>query len=223
MSDNPKQFTFAGRLSFPSFTAQEAFELSKKGSYPHADAASAPPHFQLLLNEAQWEKFKAHCINVFLPYCVQQHAKGEKKDALDAKEAKALTDVLEAMGQGPYNTPVKSIGEKTAALSPESVVAIKVIGPKGGSIELQAIVSKESELAVPDPDILSYPIIKPIGQTTHQMYPGCHVVVTGNLYAFHNGKLPGFSCGGTAAVFRRDDERFGGSTGVDEDAVFLVD
>jgi hypothetical protein len=220
---NPKQFTFAGRLSFPSFTAQEAFDLSKKGNYPATDVASTASHFQLLLNQQQWDKFKDHVLNVFLPYCEQQHKKGEKKDALAPKEVKALAEEVEALGQGMLNTPIKSIHEKTKALAPEAVVAIKVIGPKGANIDLRAIVRDESELTIPDPDILSYPLIKPIGQTTHQMYPGCNVSTTGNLYAFHNGKLPGFSCGGTAAVFRFDDERFGGSTGVDEDAVFMID
>jgi hypothetical protein len=87
-------------------------------------------------------------------------------------------------------------------------------------MELKAIVQDEEELKVPDPDQLSFPIIKPIGQTVHSMYPGCYVAVTLNLYAYHNGKHPGFSAGGSTAVFKMDGERFGGGTSVDEDEIF---
>ena len=53
------------------------------------------------------------------------------------------------------------------------------------------------------------------------MYPGAYVAVTLNLYAYHNGKLPGFSAGASVAVFKADGERFGGGTTVDEDEIFL--
>ena len=86
---------------------------------------------------------------------------------------------------------------------------------------LKAIVNDESELSVPDPDILQFPVIKPLSATTHQMYPGAVVAVTVNLYAYRNGKLPGFSAGANVAVFRSDAERFGGGVDVDTDEIFL--
>jgi len=82
-------------------------------------------------------------------------------------------------------------------------------------------VTSEDELLVPDPDLLTFPVIKPIGQTVHSMYPGAYVAATLNLYAYHNGKHPGFSAGASTAVFKADGERFGGGTSVDEDEIFL--
>ena len=221
----PKTVTIYGRLSFPTFTAAEAFARSQKGSYPVADVASAKPDFLLLVGQSQWDLFRKHATEEFLPYCVEQHKKGEKKDSLDVKEAKALIDQLEDLTAAQiYNTPAKPVHEKSAELAPEAVAAIKCIGNAGQDIVLKAIVSDDSHLAVPDPDLLLSPQNKkllPIGNTTFQMYPGAYVVATLNLYAYHNGKLPGFSAGVSTAVFKMDGERFGGSVDVDEDAIFL--
>lgn len=221
MSDNPKQITIYGRLSFPSWTAKEAYDLSLKGSYPAKDPADASPHFQLLVNDAQWQKFYKHATEVFLPYCAEQFAKGEKRDALSTNEVKMLTDGLTDLDNQTFNTPAKSVSEKSQALAPDAVATIKAIGPKGGDIDQKAIVQNESELSVPDPDQLTWPAVKPIGATVHSMYAGCYVAATLSLYAYHNGRNPGFSAGVTTAVFKMDGERFGGSVAVDEDAIFL--
>ena len=221
MSASPKTVTIYGRLSFPSWTAKEAFDLSQKGQYPAKDVADAAPHFQLLVSDTQWQKFLKHATEVFLPYCVEQYNKGEKKDSLDAKEVKALADGLLDLESQTFNTPAKPVHEKSAELAPDAVATIKAIGPKGGDIELKAIVQDESELSVPDPDLISFPAVRPIGATVHQMYPGCYVAATLNLYAYHNGKHPGFSAGVSTAVFKMDGDRFGGSIAVDEDAIFL--
>lgn len=221
MPASPKNVTIYGRLSFPSFTAKEAFDLSQKGSYPAADVASASPSFMLLVTDTQWAKFYKHATEVFLPYCADQHKKGEKKDALDPKEVAALVACLDDLANAALNTPAKVVHEKSQVLAPEAVATIKVIGGKGVDMELKAIVNDESELAVPDPDILSFPVVKPIHLTTHQMYPGALVAVTLNLYAYHNGKHPGFSAGSNTPVFKADAERFGGGVSVDEDDIFL--
>lgn len=219
---NPKTVTIYGRLSFPQWTAKEAYDQSQKGNYPAADIASAAPNFQLLVEQAQFDKFMDHVENVFFPYCIEQSDKGEKKDVLDKSEVKKLLDGLKGdLADQTFNTPVKPIHEKTAPLAPEAVAAVKVIGSKGVDIELKAIVNNEDELAVPDPDRITWPAIVPIGQSIHSMYPGCYVAVTLNLYAYHNGKHPGFSAGASTAVFKADGERFGGGTTVDEDEIFL--
>jgi len=195
-----------------------------KGKYPAADVASASPDFQLLVEQPQLDKLVAHVNEHFFPHCIKQEAAGEKRDSLDATEVKALTEQLEdssAWASGVYNMPVKPVHEKTAPLVPESVAAIKVIGNKGVDVELKAIVNTEDELLVPDPDQLIYPVIKPIGQTVHSMYPGAYVAATLNLYAYHNGKLPGFSAGASVAVFKADGDRIGGGVSVDEDEIFL--
>lgn len=221
MSENPKQITIYGRLSFPSWTAKEAYDLSLKGSYPAKDVADAAPHFQLLVNDAQWQKFYKHATEVFLPYCAEQFAKGEKRDALSTAEVKQLADGLLDLENQTFNTPAKPVHPKTAELAPDAVATIKAIGPKGGDIDQKAIVHGEHELSVPDPDQLTWPAVKPINVSVHSMYPGCYVAATLNLYAYHNGKHPGFSAGATTAVFKMDGDRFGGTVAVDEDSIFM--
>jgi hypothetical protein len=214
--------TLWGRLSFPTWTAQEAYDRNLKGNYPSKDVASASPDFQLLLNDVQWAKFLKHATEVFLPYCAEQNKKGEKKDALEDREVKMLIDAITGdLSDQLVNTPVKAVSEKSAELAPEAVATLKCIGPKGGDIELKAIVNGEDELSVPDPDLLQFPVILPINKSVHQMYPGCNVAATLNLYAYRNGKNPGFSAGVSVAVFKSDNDRFGGSVSVDEDEMFL--
>ena len=218
---NPKTVTVYGRLSFPTFTAKEAYDRSQKGQYPAADIASASPDFQLLLEQAQLDKLMNHVETEFLPYCVEQGNKGEKRDVLTQQEVDDLLAQLAKGYDGVYNTPFKPVHEKTAPLAPEAVATIKVIGNRGVDIELKAIVNGEDELVVPDPDLLQFPVIKPISATVHSMYPGCYVAATLNLYAYHNGKLPGFSAGAGVAVFKADGDRFGGGVSIDEDEIFL--
>jgi len=199
----------------------EAFARSQKGQYPAKSVAEAAPDFQLLLEQPQLDKLMGHITNEFFPYCIEQEKNGEKRDVLSDKEVAKLTaDITGDLADQNFNTPLKPIHEKTAPLAPECVAGIKVIGNKGVDMELKAIVADEEELKVPDPDLLTFPVIKPIGQTVHSMYPGCYVAVTLNLYAYHNGKNPGFSAGASTAVFKMDGERFGGGTSVDEDEIF---
>lgn len=215
--------TLSGWLSFPSFTAAEAYALSQRGQFPNKDVASSAPHFQLLLSDVQAERLKEHLINVFLPHCVEQHKAGEKRNALEPAEVKNLIAAVEAGGSDVYNTPYKTINDKTAALRPDAVACIKVVGTKGVDMDLRAIVNDPSELAVPDPDRLQFPVILPINQTAHQMYAGARVMATIGFYAYKNGKIPGFSASANIVVFKADDERFGGGGAIDEDAMFLMD
>lgn len=219
---NPKTVTVYGRLSFPAFTAAEAHARNAKGDYPSASEAEAKPDFSLLLEQAQFDKLMTHIEDEFLPYCIKQNAAGEKRDSLDAKEVKKLLDgIKNEMDDQTYNTPIKAINEKTLALAPECMAAVKCIGNAGTDITLKAIVRNEDELAVPDPDIMKFPVVLPLNQTVHTMYPGAYVAVTINLYAYHNGKNPGFSAGVSTAVFRQDADRFGGGVDVDVDEMFM--
>ncbi len=220
-SKDPKKVTIYGRLSFPAFTAQQAFDKSQGGQYPAKSVAEAKPDFQLLVEQAQLDKIRDHVLNVFFPYCIEQEKKDEKRDKLSAAEVKELTAQINKPDfEGVYNTPFKAVHEKSAELAPECVATVKVLGNAGTDIELKAIVNDEDELAVNDGDIVSFPVILPIDRTVHSMYPGCYVAVTLNLYAYHNGKLPGFSAGGSVAVFKADADRFGGGVSVDEDEIF---
>lgn len=219
--NNEKNVTIYGRVSFPQWTAEEAYQSSLRGSYPAADVGSASPNFMLVVNDAQWAKFRDHAINVFLPYCAQQHAKGEKRDALSPKEVQALIEGLQGdLAEQVYNSPAKALSEKTQAMAPEGVAAIKAIGPKGGEITLKAIVNDESELRVPDPDVV-LPAVFPLRATIHTIEPGYLVAATLGLYAYHNGKHPGFSAGVTTAVFKAVADRFGGGVDIDTDEIFL--
>lgn len=218
---SPKTITVRGRLSFPTFTAKEAYDKSQKGTYPAADIASASPDFQLLVEQSQLDKLRDHVINTFFPYCIEQEAKGEKRDVLSKKEVADLTKQIKAADfDGVFNTPFKPIHEKTAPLVPECVATFKVIGNKGQDFELKAVINDEDDLAVADPDRTKYPDILPINETKFSMYPGCHVIITCNLYAYHNGKLPGFSLGGSVPIFKMDGDRLGGGVTVDEDEIF---
>lgn len=218
---SPKTVTIYGRLSFPTFSAQAAFEKSQKGKYPAADVASAAPDFNLLVEKPQLDKLVGHIKTTFLPYCVQQEASGEKRDVLTKKEAADLLKQVESLdASGVYNTPVKAVHDKTSALAPEAVAQVKVIGNRGVDIEQRAIVTDENELLVPEPDLLTFPVVRPIHQTVHSMYPGCYVAATLNLYAYHNGKLPGFSAGASVAVFKADGDRIGGGVVLDESEIF---
>ena len=121
--------------------------------------------------------------------------------------------------QPPY-IPIKPVDEKTLELAPEVVASIKVQGQASQDFTLKAIVNSEDELAVPDPDVLQFPIIKPISATVHNLYPGCYVAATLNLYTYLSGKMPGLSAGANVVIFKADGERFGGGTEIDEDEIF---
>lgn len=218
---NPKTVTIYGRLSFPNFNYAQAVARNAKSNFPK-DAADVAPDFNLLVEQTQLDKLIAHVKQEFLPYCVEQGGKGEKRDALSQADADRIIKLLDSGdfdAQPPY-VSIKSVPEKTRDLAPEAVASIKVTGNKGVDIELKAIVNSEDELLVPDPDLLAFPVIRPIGQTVHQMYGGCYVAATLNLYAFISGKLPGFSSSASVAVFKADGERFGGGTSIDEDEIF---
>lgn len=219
---SPKNVTIYGRLSFPQWTAQQAFDRGQKGKYPPKTVADAKPDFQLLVEDAQFNKLLDHIKSEFVPFIVGRSNAGEEKDALTQDEVDSILAQIDSGNyDGVYNTPFKKVHEKTAPLVPEAVAAIKCIGNAGVDIELKAIVNDESELAVPDPDLLSFPVLRPINQTVHQMFPGAYVAATLNLYAYRNGKVPGFSAGAATAVFKAEGDRLGGGVTVDEDAIFM--
>jgi hypothetical protein len=223
MAKSPKNVTIYGRLSFPTFDYQQAVAKNAKSQFAKADAADVTPDFNLLVEQAQLDKLKNHLLTEFLPYCVEQEKKGDKRDALTQAQADKLVKLIESEdwdSQPPYIC-IKPVPAKTQELAPEALASVKVLGNKGTDIVQQAIVQDESELAVPDPDRVDYPAIMPIGQTVHSLYGGCYAAATLNLYAFVSGKLPGFSAAASVCVFKADGDRFGGGVTVDEDEMFL--
>lgn len=219
---NPTTVTIYGRLSFPVFKYADAVVRNQKSDYPKADTTQVTPEFNLLVEQAQLDKLVAHVRDVFLPFCEAQAAANEKRNALTPAETKRILKVIDGgdwADQPPY-LPIKMVPEKTQALAPEAVAMIKILGNRGTDIEQKAIVTSEDELLVPDPALLVYPVIKPIGQTVHQLYAGCYTAATLNLYSFVSGKLPGFSASAGVAIFKADGDRFGGGSAVDEDEIF---
>lgn len=223
MAKTPTTVTIRGRLSFPNFDYQQAVARNQKSQFPKADPADVTPDFNLLLEQPMLDKFKQHVLDEFLPYCVEQEKKGDKRNALTQAQADKIIKIIEAEdweNQPPY-IAVKVVPEKTQELAPEAVAMLKVVGNRGMDIEQRAIVRDESELAVPDPDRVKYPDVLPIGQTVHSLYGGCNAVATLNLYSFISGKLPGFSASASVCVFHTDNDRFGGGVAVDEDEIFM--
>lgn len=223
MANNNKETTITvyGRLSWPVWTHAEAVARNAKGDYPTTPDKVAP-EFNLLLDQAQYDKFVKHVKDVFLPYCVAQHKAGEKRNALDERMVKRILDVIDDPESQPPYIPIKPVPEKTVDLAPEAVCMLKIKGMNGVDLTQKAIVQDENELAVPDPDILKFPLVMPIQRTVHKMYGGCYVAATINLYAYVSGKnLPGFSASSSVAIFKADAERFGGSIEIDEDEIFL--
>lgn len=223
MAPSPTTVTIYGRLSFPVFGYKEAVARNAKSKFPAADPATVTPEFNLIVEKAQLDKLVAHVRDHFLPFCIEQEKKGEKKNALSAADVKRIMTIIDGSdweAQPPY-IPIKSVPEKTAELAPEGVAMVKIKGNRGIDIDQKAIVNNETELVVPDPDILKFPVVKPASQTVHQLYPGAYVAATLNLYAFISGKLPGFSASAGVAVFKADGDRFGGGIDVDEDEIFM--
>ena len=222
MPENPT-ITLSGRLSFPKFTAQEAYDSSLKGKYPDKSVGEAKPNFQLVLDQSQLDKLVTFLQDEFLPFIGARIKAGEKKNVF----AKAdLDDILAGLASSTwesklYQLPIKDINEKTAEMAPEGVASISIKGRAGGRIEQKAIVQDEAEVVNPD-YVYTNPVILPINDTVHEMYAGCNVKVTVNFYAY-TGAKPGISAGASTVVFHRDNSPFSGGLAVDEDAMFMDD
>lgn len=226
----PEPITVRGRLSYPIFGYAEAVERDAKGMYPKQDKGQVKPSFNLLLEEAQVEKVVAYLLE-FLPFTVDtmgsNDPKSRPRNGLLKKEADKIQKLIESgdwSDQPPY-IPLKVVSEKTADLAPEAAASLKVVGTAGQDIEQRAIVLSESELLVPDPDLTipSKGMILPIGQTTHELYPGCVAMATVHAYSYAAGPNPGINISAGTCVFKADADRFGGGPSIDEDAMLLDD
>ena len=216
-----------GRLSFNNLTAQGAYEEALAGPFAAnvKDVASTSPYANLLLTQTQFDKVMTKITDEFLPMCEEQYKReGEKApNALSPAQVKQLLNELQSL-DGLLNTPFKKPSDKTLELMPDCVASIKLIGSKGKDFTVEAIVKSEDELDPADPDVLQFPVVKPINLTTHSLYNGCWVVAKGmQFYRYFNGgpKKPGFSLGCSQLVFSRDDSPFAGGAVVEDDDVFL--
>ena len=222
---NPKQVTIKGRLSFPRFTHKEAVAANDKSKFKKADPNEVSSEFNLLIEQDQLDKLKDHILNVMIPYVEEQNAKKEKRDSLSPKLIQKIKDKIAAEDwDGSPFLPMKPVSEKNAESAPEAVASVKVTGPKGADITLKARVEDESQLVIPDPDILSWPTIVPIDKSVFSPYAGAYFAATLNLFAFESSStINGISAGANTAVYLGNLEgaRFGGGVDVDEDDIFL--
>jgi hypothetical protein len=223
MDSVKRMTTLGGRLSFHQFTAEGAHAEALEGPYSKnvKGVDSVSPYANLLLTQGQYDRLLKRA-NEFLDACEEQYKKnGEKADqALKPDLVKLLRDELENM-TGMLNTPFKKPSEKTLELMPDCAMVVKILGFKGKDIELEAKVEDESQLAVPDPDRIKYPVVLELDKTNREFYNGCWVVAKKlKFYRYMNGKNPGFSLGFEAIVLTDDDAPFSGGAPVDDDDVF---
>jgi hypothetical protein len=222
---NPKQVTIKGRLSFPRFTHKEAVAANDKSKFKKADPNEVSSEFNLLIEQDQLDKLKDHILNVFLPYVEEQVAKKEKRDTLSAKLIQKIKDkIAQEDWDGSPFLPMKPVSEKNAEAAPEAAASVKVTGPKGADITLKARVEDESQLVIPDPDILTWPTIVALDKSVFQPYAGAYFAATLNLFAFESSStINGISAGANTAVYLGNLEgaRFGGGVDVDEDDIFM--
>lgn len=226
---DPQKIYLAGRLSYPTWTAEEAFERSKGSTYPAKSVNDAAPGYNILVEEAQFDKLYNFAKDVFLPSRSQLAT--DHKQYLSPKEVKQLIEQMDVRAngvdtvdfEGVFNLPVKAVSEKSKVLAPEAFASVTVRGNKGTDIELKAIVMDEDELDPPDPNQIKFPVVKDLNQTKHKLRPGYIVTVAGNLYAYHNGKNPGFSLGSNVCIFKAKADEFGGGGAIDEDELFADD
>lgn len=203
-STNPQELTIRGRLSWPTFSHAAAVKRNAKSDYPKADASEVKPDFSLLLTQVQADKLVAHLRDEFLPWAEEQGKKGERS-GLEAGQAKKLRKVLDEADwetEGIVNI-IGPVHEKTAELAPEAVMQVKVSGQKGRDLPQKAIVRQQSELRVPDEELVipARGLILPVSDTNLELYPGSIVGATINLYAFVSGKTPGIIASTAAAIF----------------------
>ena len=225
--NTPRQMkAIRGRLSFNKLTAAEAYEEAITGPFAAnaKSVADVKPYANLLLTQTQYERVLAKITDEFFPMCAEQYKIGDKeKYALSPADIKGLLQQIED-GSGPYNTPFKLPSDRTLELMPDCVITMKLLGNAGGNFNVEAIVKDEKELAIPDPDRISFKnLILPIEDTKHKLYRGCWVIAPFQLYTYRNGKNPGFSAGGSDLVFSRNDTEFGGGVPIDAESIFLAD
>lgn len=227
MSDvNPQEITIRGRLSYPNWTHEEALRFNAKSDFPKKPE-DVRPSVNMLLGQAQSDKLVAHLKDVFLPWCAEQHKLGPKeRSALKPGDVKKLDRILTEQDWDVDKVLglLSPVPEKTLELAPEAVVSVKVQGFKATDFKKKAVVRDASVLRnqLEDIEIPERGLILDLADTTIDMYAGCVVGATINLFAFLASGQPGITANTPAIVFLADAPTFSsGGSGVDEDALFM--
>ena len=227
---NPKSITIKGRLSYPSFTMEQALALNAKSEHKKPDE-QVSPEFNLLIEADQMALIKDHLLNEYLPFAEQNWAdnpdpKGNTRDAFPPKLAKRIRDVIENEDwetRPPYIF-TKLISEKNLATAGAAVMTANLKGSKGRNTVLKASVYSDEELAIPG-SIQKFPAMVDINESVFEMYPGAYVAATVNLFGYVASSVSfGISAGANVAVYmgNLEGERIGGGgDDVDEDEIFM--
>lgn len=225
--DKPEPINIGGILSYPTWTAQQAYDSAHRADsklQPNQRPASvdqAKASVQILLNQSQLDKVVAHLIDVVLPYALEQGADGKQSFALDQSEADLLIKNIEDQNWRAKLgiIPFQPIGEATQEKAPNAVVGIQAKSYKGGqNIIKQAFVTEELQL-------VSKPFVKPdiynISDTVFDMVAGDFVKSTISFYVgVYNGN-PTISCNTNAVVRWKEGTPFAG--GGSDSAGMLAD
>lgn len=223
-----KKFNARGAITYSQFTMPQAIANNDRSSFPKTPDKIAPT-VQLLLDETQVDRIVAHIRDIYIPESIKRQAAGEKRDAFDKKQADKILKALEERGangweaEAPY-LPIKQVYAKTLTVAPWAKATLSFTGTAGRDMEQLARVNNEDELKVPDPDILTYPVLKPIGQTVHELYPGAWAYATLNLSGYFTSNSNfGISAYANTVVFLEDRDRLAGGATLDEDDIFMDD
>jgi hypothetical protein len=224
-----KNVNVRGAITYSQFTMDQALAANERSQYKESDLSKVAPVVQLLLDKINQDKVIAHIRDVYLPETLKRHAAGEKRDVFEKKIVDKILKALEGgeadgWESAPPHLPLKKVYHKTKDVAPWAVATLKITGSKGRDFEQLARVNDETELKVPDPDLLSYPVLRPIGATVHELYPGAWAYSTLNLSGyFANAGNFGISAYANQIVFLEDRDRLAGGTFLDEDDIFLDD
>lgn len=228
MGDEFKKFNARGAITYSQFTMPQAVANNERSKFPKQPDKIAPS-IQLLLDAAQLDRIITHIRDVYLPEAAKRGAAGDKRDAFDAAQIKKFEKALKERGdegwlsQNPY-LPFSQVYAKTLEVAPWAVATLKFTGTAGKDFDQQARVNKEDELKVPDDKILSYPVLRPIDQTVHELYPGAWAYATLNLSGYvQSASNYGISAYANTVVFLEDRDRLAGGAALDEDDIFLDD
>lgn len=219
-----KKHNARGAITYTQFNMAQAIANNERSKYPKA-ADKIAPIAQFLLDQTQHDRLITHIRDVYLPEALRRGKAGEKKDAFEQKQVDKILRQLEQLelDTSPY-LPIKSVYAKTLDVAPWAISTLKFTGTAGRDFEQLARVNSEDELKVPDPNLLAFPVLRPIADTVHELYPGAWAYATLNLSGYvQSASNFGISAYANTIVFLEDRDRLSGGAGLDEDDVFMDD
>lgn len=229
MSDEFRKFNARGAITYSQFTMAQAIANNNNRTQYKKDDDKVAPQIQFLLDQTQVDRLVTHIRDTYLPEALERSKRGEKKNAFDQKQVDKIKRALDErpaegwQAESPY-LPIKQVYAKTLTVAPWAVATLSFAGTAGRDIEQLARVNDDKELRVPDPNLLSFPVLQPIERTVHELYPGAWAYATLNLNGYVSSASNfGISAYGNTVVFLEDRDRLAGGSQLDEDDIFMDD